>query len=298
MREGAVITEGAFDSQNLAFWDSARGGYREYHRGFREGRDILTCTSDDFLNWTKPVWLEYSPGRLTQLYTNQITPYYRAPHILLGFPTRYVDGRTWLTPLNEAISQVSQRFGTDYTDGGFMTSRDGLCFDVWGEAFIRPGPETVGRWVYGDNYQNWGIVETKPGDPRAPAELSVYASEGSWAGTSVALRRYTLRIDGFASVQTPLSGGEFTTKPLTFSGHDLVLNLATSAAGGIRVELQDAVGKPIDGFALGDCDELFGDSLERVVTWSGNADVSALAGTPVRLRFALCDADLFAFRFR
>ena len=25
------------------------------------------------------------------LYTNQIIPYYRAPHILMGFPTRYVD---------------------------------------------------------------------------------------------------------------------------------------------------------------------------------------------------------------
>ena len=293
-----VITEGAFDSQNVAFWDPVRGEYREYHRGFRDGRDILTCTSDDFIHWTKPVWLEYSPGRLTQLYTNQIAPYVRAPHIFLGFPTRYIDGRTWLTPLNEAISQVSERFGTDYTDGGFITSRDGLRFNVWDEAFIRPGPQEMGRWVYGDNYQNWGLVETRPADSRAPAELSVYASEGCWAGASVALRRYTLRIDGFASMHASLSGGEFTSRPVVFSGTELVLNLSTSAAGGVCVELQDAIGDPIDGFALADADEVFGDSLERVVKWDGRSDVSALAGKPVRLRFSLRDADLYAFRFR
>ena len=298
MREEPVITEGAFDSQNVAFWDSARGEYREYHRGFRDGRDIMTCTSSDFVNWTDPVWLEYSPGRLTELYTNQIAPYPRAPHILLGFPTRYIAGRTWVSPLNEAISQVSMRYGTDYTDSGLITSRDGLRFDVWGEAFIRPGPQEMGRWVYGDNYQNWGVVETRPAGLRAPSELSVYASEGCWAGTSVSMRRYTLRMDGFGSMHAPLSGGEFLTKPVVFAGAELVVNFSSSAAGGLRVELQDAVGKPLGGFTLADSEDIFGDSIERVVKWTGGSDVSALAGKPVRLRFALRDADLYSFRFR
>ena len=40
-----------------------------------------------------------------------------------------------------------------------------------------------------------------------------------------------------------------------------------------------------------------GDELDRRVTWNGNADVSPLAGQPVRLRFELKDADLFAMRF-
>jgi len=34
------------------------------------------------------------------------------------------------------------------------------------------------------------------------------------------------------------------------------------------------------------------------VTWNGAADVSALSGAPVRLRFVMKDADLFAIRFR
>jgi hypothetical protein len=77
----------------------------------------------------------------------------------------------------------------------------------------------------------------------------------------------------------------------------LALNFATSAAGSIRVEIQDLDGKPLPGFALADCPPHFGDTIERVVTWRGGSDVGALAGRPVRLRFALQDADLYAYQF-
>ncbi|MHC4176086.1 MAG: hypothetical protein ACYSWU_01180, partial [Planctomycetota bacterium] len=71
-----VITKGAFDSQNLAFWDTVRGRYVDFHRGFRNGfRDIMTCTSHDFRNWSEPVWLEYPGAPPEHLYTNQVTPY-------------------------------------------------------------------------------------------------------------------------------------------------------------------------------------------------------------------------------
>ena len=303
-----VITKGAFDSQNLAFWDSERGEYREYHREFREGRDIMTCTSKDFLNWTEPAFLEYQGGRKTQLYTNQVTPYYRAPHIFLGFPTRYVTGLGFLTPLNERVGKAHKRYGNDYTDGGFMTSRDALRFNVWGEAFLRPGPMWEGRWLYGGNYQNWGIVETKPEPAPAgmlpllpadtPRELSIYATEGGWVGNANRMRRYVLRVDGFVSVQSPMVGGEMVTKPLVFEGKRLVINFGTSAAGSIRAEIQDAQGKPIEGFSLGDCPPIHGDLIEHTVRWKNGDDVSRLAGHPVRLRFALKDADLYSIRFQ
>ncbi|MCA9069259.1 MAG: hypothetical protein KDA84_10070, partial [Planctomycetaceae bacterium] len=127
--------------------------------------------------------------------------------------------------------------------------------------------------------------------------LSLYASEGSWHGKGNAIRRYTLRMDGFVSVNAPLKGGEVVTKPLKFDGSRLEINFSTSAAGTLRVEIQAPSGKPIDGFALGDCAELFGDSIDRPVTWKNNPDLSLLAGKPVRLRFELRDADLYAFQF-
>jgi hypothetical protein len=305
MSDKPVITQGAFDSQNLAFWDPTRGEYRAYWRGFRDGfRDILTATSKGFVHWTEPVWLQYPGAPRQELYTNQILPYYRAPHILLGFPTRYIE-RGWSDSMRalpelearRSRSAISDRYGMALTDGLFMSSRDGQTFHRWSEAFIRPGQRGTDNWAYGDNYQCWGLVETKAVIPDASDEISVYATEGYNLGEANKLRRFTLRRDGFVSMHAPFAGGGFTTKLVTFRGDRLILNFSTSAAGTIRVEIQDADGKPIPGFALADCSEVFGDTLERTVTWKQGADVSKLAGQPVRLHFTLSDADLFSFRF-
>jgi hypothetical protein len=107
MAEKPVITKGAFDSQNLAFWDTIRQEYRAYFRDFRDGRDIKTCTSRDFLNWSEPAWIEYTPERGGELYTNQIGPYHRAPQVFLGFPTRYLD-RGW-TESHNHLPQLEYR---------------------------------------------------------------------------------------------------------------------------------------------------------------------------------------------
>lgn len=93
------------------------------------------------------------------------------------------------------------------------------------------------------------------------------------------------------------AGGELLTKPLKFAGRTLTINFATSAVGSVRVEIQDAAGKPIPGFAAADCLEAIGDEIERTVRWKEGEDVSSLAGQPVRLRCVMKDADLFALRF-
>jgi hypothetical protein len=123
----------------------------------------------------------------------------------------------------------------------------------------------------------------------------MFATEGYWRGTANAFRRYALRIDGFVSLHAPLGGGELTTKPLTFTGNRLLLNISTSAGGGARVELQSPDGRPLDGFGLDDCTEIIGDDLAFPVRWRG--DLGALAGRPVRLRFVLRDADVYSYRF-
>jgi hypothetical protein len=306
MSDKPVITKGAFDSQNLAFWDSIRQEYRAYVRDFRDGsRDIRTATSKDFLNWTEPVWLEYPGAPTQQLYTNGILPYYRAPHIFLGFPARYTE-RGWCDSMRalpelehrKMRSARSDREGMAVTDNLFMSSRDGLQFNRWSEAFIRPGLRGTDNWAYGDNYQTWGLVETKSAIPDAPDEISLYATEGYWLGKANKLRRFTIRKDGFVAMHASFAGGGFTTKPLTFQGDSLVLNFSTSGAGTIRVEIQDADGKPLDGYSLADCSEVFGDQLDRTVTWKHGADVGKLAGKPVRLHFTMSDADLYSFQFQ
>lgn len=317
MSDKPVITAGAFDSQNLAFWDPVRKEYRAYWRIFTAGvtdkdnwkpagfRDIRTATSKDMLTWGNQQDLKYSDSPNEHLYTNQIQPYYRAPHLFIGFPTRYVE-RGWNKSM-EALpepehrkmrSAVSDRYGMAITEGLFMSSRDGVHFDRWQEAFLRPGIERKGTWHYGHQYIGWQTVETKSPIEDAPNEISLYATEDYWTGKSDKLRRYTLRLDGFVSASAPLSGGAFLTKPITFKGGELKLNFSSSAAGGIKVEIRDEKGSAIPGFSAADCDEVFGDAIERPVFWKDKgSDVSSLAGKAVRLHFTLRDADLFAFQF-
>jgi hypothetical protein len=176
-----------------------------------------------------------------------------------------------------------------------MTSRDGLHFKRWGEAFVRPGLQDS-RWENRNNMTAWGILETAPDIPGTPNELSIYTTEGYYVGPEH-LRRHTVRLDGFVSVHACYTGGEMITKPLVFKGKHLVMNYSTSAAGSVRIEIQDAAGKPITGYALADCPEIYGDSVAEAVRWKGGNDVGKLAGTPVRLRVVMKDADLYSIQF-
>ncbi|MAD79900.1 MAG: hypothetical protein CMJ50_03520 [Planctomycetaceae bacterium] len=300
-----VMTGHPFDTQNTAFWDPNIGKYRAYVRDFDEGRrDIMMATSDDFVHWTERKWLQYPGAPKEQLYTNQIKPYHRASHLLFGFPARYVD-RGWTDAtralpsldLRKQRAKTSPRYGTAVTDALFMTSRDGLKFRRWDEAWIRPSLRTRHNWAYGDNYVAWHVVETDSPEDDSPRELSIYATESYFTGATSRLRRYSIRIDGFASVFAPLDGGELITKPLLFNGDTLNLNFSTSAAGSIRVEIQNLNGEPIKGHALADCAEIFGDAIDYPVRWQSGTNIRPLAEEPVRLRFVLRDADLYALRF-
>ncbi len=275
-----AITDGAFDSQNLAFYDPLRGLYVDFHRKGRDGvRDIMTCTSEDFRTWTDPVFVEYADARKEHLYTNAIIPYPRAPHIYLGLPGRFVPGRT----------KIPEHGNPGVSDAILISSRDGLNFQRWEEAFIRPGMEPQ-VWTERNIYPAWGMIETAPG------ELSVYWTE-HYRHPTMRLRRGTIRTDGFASVHAGADPGEVLTRPLVFDGERLVVNYATDAVGWLRFELCEPDGTPIEGFTMVDSELLFGNEIEHEVMWAGGGDVSALAGRPVRLRVRLENADLYSIRF-
>ncbi|MBP86601.1 MAG: hypothetical protein CMJ64_07795 [Planctomycetaceae bacterium] len=306
--EEAIFKQGALDSMNVVFFEPRDRQYVLYFRTVVEGmRSISMATSPDLVNWSEPVALEYPGSPRQQMYTNGIQPYYRAPHLRFGFPTRYTARQMTrklraLEPvkLRAELTAAYARVGSDLTDGLFMSSRDGIRFHRWDEAFLRPGPEaSAGRsnWMYGDNYQSYGLFETASETSDAPNEISMLFSEGYWRDGESRLRRYTIRLDGFVSVQTPFSGGEVVTKPLVFSGNELHINFSTSAAGSVRVEIQDVNGEAIPGYALDDCIELIGDSVEHIVLWKAGSDVGSLVGKPIQLRFVMKDADVYSFRF-
>ena len=109
--------------------------------------------------------------------------------------------------------------------------------------------------------------------------------------------QYAMRLDGFISINAGYEQGEFTTKPFMFEGDQLEINYSTAGAGEILVELQDAAGEPVKGFAQQQCDPIKGDTVSHVVTWGGNSDVGKFAGQAVRLHLKMKEADLYSLKF-
>ena len=287
-----VITEGDFDSQNVAFWSESERQYLAYVRVFRDRiRRIARTTSTDFIHWTAPVLMGYGDGPLEQLYTNQTHPYFRAPQIYLGIAARFMPGRQVLTAVQAERVGVNPGYFRDLSDSVLITTRGGDQYDrQFPEAFLKPelGLE---NWTSRTNYPALNLV------PTGEAEMSLYLQK-NYGQSTHHLRRYRLRTDGLVAVRAPWRGGELLTRPLRFSGRRLWINFATSAAGEIRVEIQDEAGRPLPGFALDDSLEQIGNEIAREVTWKNGADLATLAGRPIRLRFVMKDAELYSIQFR
>lgn len=272
MKNEPVMTKGAFDSQNLAFYDTTRGRYACFSRIFsNKVRAVQSSTSADFLGWSDGVPHKYAVGvPMEHFYTSATVPCPTAPHLFLSFPKRFVTNR----------KKVLEHEGPGVSDAVFMSSRDGVNWDrPFLEAWVRPGPD-LKNWTDRNNMTANGIIVTGEG------EWSLYISE-HYRHDDHRIRRLTVRKQGFASMHAGAKGGEFTTHPLKFSGSKLLINYSTSAAGSIQIEALDDAGK-----AVATMPELYGDEFEATAL-----DVSKLAGQSIRLRVKMKDADLYALRF-
>jgi len=276
-------------------------GWTDYAQKFRvDGfRSIARTTSKDLVNWTPGLRMTFGDTPLEELYTNHTRPYFRAPHIYLATPMRLVHDRRFLTDAEmdeqklgkgfRAITGHNHNIPNEVSDTVFMTTRGGTRYDrTFMEAFVRPGLDK-GNWVSRNGVPATGLVQT------GPNELSIYVGQ-NYVQPTAHLGRYTLRLDGFASVSAGYAGGEMLTKPFVVEGARLALNYSTSAAGGLRVEIQTPDGEAIPGYTLQECPVMVGDSVDRTVSWAATSDLTPLRGQTVRLKFILKDADVFALR--
>ena len=326
-----LISDGAFDSLNIVFWDRHTQQYFLYYRGYHgeqtDGdkplawttppkieteedleiaahclglvRDIRVRTSPDLISWSEPRRLQYGTCDDLEMYTNNIQKYYRAPHMFIGFPMRYIDRYkdAHNYPLlpdwkhRQELIRKWPRVGTAMTDAAVMTSRDGVNFRRTEEAFLTSRTDWGFTWYYGDGEMACGMAQTPSAVPGAPDEISLYAGVG-YRSRAVSLCRWAVRLDGFFSWRCDYIPGRIVTKPLTFAGDALFINFATSAFGGVRIRLLDEDGEPIPGYDSG---VHFGDDVERPVDFE--KPLAALAGKPVRMEFTMRDADLYSFKF-
>ncbi len=267
-QEKPVITNGAFDSQNLAFWDTDRGEYRAYWRYFGDGvRAIRTATSKDFMHWENEADLTYSEGTPNEhLYTNAIQKYFRAPHLFVGFPTRY-------EPKSQQVEPI------------LMTSRDGVLFQRYAEAVI-PRTAPRDRNHNRSNYMVWGMFQL----PGKPNEISVYGTENYYESTPGRVRRFVYRVDGFVALRGGIGGGNVLTKPLRYKGQRLLLNYVVNAGGALTVEVLDNAGQ-----VIGRSGTLSGDAVDAPVVWEQKP---ALDEGIIRLRFTIRNADVYSMQFK
>lgn len=323
-----VSVYGAFDTNNTVHWDGKRyvAYVRNYHNivsdrmsghvdfdgisdisdfdvpwpDLNKGvRDVRVICSEDFIHWTEPQRILFNDENDWPMYTNQVIPYERAPHILTGFPTRYRERKEW-TPCFEQLPGAEERQAVirsdkeenrgalTVTDCLFMSSRDSLHWCRFREAFMTPGYESPGNWVYGDCYPAYDMIDTGSG------VYSLYTVDLHRSfGTPKPLNRWEIRKDGFACYAAGADEKVLVTKPLIFEGTKLHLNFAGSAFGYIYVDLLNEAGDPISGESF----EVFGDTIDREVFFADGSDFSAFAGKPVRLRFRMMDVKLYSMKF-
>jgi hypothetical protein len=240
------------------------------------------------------------------LYNPAMHLYPWADSVYLAFPSMY---NTWGYD-GKNISFGRDQRGLRSNDGLFEThlavSRDGINFTRYrtpyipsGRIYDREGKE--GELDCGLIYMAVGMI--RHGDEIhqfyfGTRRTHMSAADGAKFGFhGQAVFRAVQRLDGFVSADTDHRGGDLVTPPLVFEGSRLVLNAACHGLGEIAVEVQEADGSPVPGFSLSDAVTIVRNGTNQEVWWKGGPDVRQLAGRPVRLRFKMRSAKLFAFQF-
>jgi hypothetical protein len=232
----------------------------------------------------------------TDIYVPKCIKYPWAPDTYLAFPLMYFHYDGDGPPAQRALGKRDRRRGSGVLETQIAVSRDGIHW----KRYPRPPYVKIGRHDGFDihkNYTGQGMV--RRGDEIWQYFFGSEQYHSPWQrGGREAIFRVVQRLDGFISADTPYTGGTLVTRPLTFEGNRLVLNIDTGATGSAQVGLQDENGKPIEGFGIDDCVYINGDHMEIEVEWMGREhDVSALAGRPVRLAFQMRGTKLYSLQF-
>ena len=173
-------------------------------------------------------------------------------------------------------------------------SRDGFQWSRPDRRPFIPVSETRGDW-------NWGNVQSAGGCCLVVEdELWFYVSgrqgvEGSSGSGLCSTGLAVIRRDGFASMNSgAFREGTLTTRPVRFSGKYLFIN-ADASHGAISAEVLDESGRAITPYTRENCLLTRVDTVSAPVRWQAAEDLSPFVGKPVRFRFHVRNAKLYAF---
>jgi hypothetical protein len=255
------------DTHNNPFWSPEAGKYVGITRLKTDQRLVARTESADFIHWTKAV--EVLRG--DKLHQTYAMPVFRHGGVYLGLPMIF----------DTATDRVSCELAW---------SPDTI---TWHR--IEPGRALIPNSEKRGDY-DWGCVYAAATPVFTEKEIRLYygASNGphtNWRDGFLALA--TLRPDGFAGYETtaPKQPGLVTTAPVTCTGRQLRVS-ADAARGKLRVAVLGD-----ERLGAGQCRPITADVTDGAVQWADGADLSRWVGQPIRLRFELSDAQLYAFSF-
>jgi len=232
----------------------------------------------------------------TDIYVPKCHKYPWALDSYLAFPLMYFHYHGDGPATRRVLGRRDRQRGSGPLETQIAVSRDGTHW----KRYPRPPYIKIGRHDGFDIHKNYiGHGMVRRGDEIWQYYFGSEQYHSSWQrGGREAIFRVVQRLDGFISADTPYTGGKFVTRPLTFDGNRLALNIDTGATGYAQVGLLDEAGKPIDGFSVENCVYINGDHIEIEVEWlDKGTDVSAVAGRPVQLVFQTRGTKLYSLQF-
>ncbi len=314
---GQPVTGRASDTINQILWDEDAGVYRlytrtDYGRGLYGGsldedRGTRDMTNPDVkanpTNWkTIREWHFDREGRWEfkrrQVHHLNVTLYE-------GVYLALLNAYEWPDAMGEGPYDLEKRHERDIMNCYIVTSRGNEMWDlswVYKEKPLIPrgpsgsfdkdmvwsGPNIVTwndkHWIYYVGFRERFAIYRTRGE-----------GETRWRN---AIGLATLRLDGFVCLEAKDEPGTVVTKPFQLEGGKLEVNV-DAKKGEVVVEALDEGGQPVPGFTRMDAQVFRGvDELRLQPRWSGGADLAALKGKVVRLKFHLANARLYAFQVK
>jgi hypothetical protein len=234
----------------------------------------------------------------TDIYITKAMKYAYAPDTYLAFPIVFFHYEKDGPPARQELMNPIRERGEGPVETQIAVSRDGKNW----KRLHRPAYVGIGGHDGIDvktAYIAHGMVRRGDelwqyyfGEPHYHSAYKKYDDKR-------AVFRLVQRLDGFVSIDSPYEKEAFVrTRPFTFKGGRLRLNIDTDAAGYAQVGFLDQNGQPVRGFSLEDCVYLNGDFIDTEVEWLGQgSDVSSLQGKTVQLVFRMRGSKLYSMRF-
>ncbi len=234
----------------------------------------------------------------TDVYVTKAQKYFGAPDAYVAFPVVYFHYLPDGPPTRRVLAAPSRHRGSGSLETQLAVSRDGL---KW-KRYPHPAYVGIGRHAGRDvvtAYIAHGMVFRDDEIWQYYFGETQYHSAHHLDPEGRGVYRLVQRLDGFVSIDSPYGKeGRIVTKPFTFTGNRLTLNIDTDATGYAQVGFLDENGEPVDGFAVDDCVYINGDFVRTEAEWlSKGKDIRDLAGRTVQLVFRMRGSKLYAMQF-